>query len=118
MLEVTKPSNQHGIQIFDYLLKTVPTSTSGLVANAAPQGFHAFLTDPSFPGFESITQKIEALSRYHTIPDMGLVRMKRQTVFGDPTPYFVKCRLGKLWAGAHHDKQATRSQLFTAFYTK
>ena len=78
MFEVTKPSDQHGILAFDDLVNALPTGTFGLGTNAIPQGFHAFLTDPSFSGFESITQKLEALTWHRTIPYMRLVRVPKR----------------------------------------
>ena len=104
MFEVTKPSYQHGVQAFDDLLYALPTGTFGLGTDAIPQGSHTFLTDPSFSGFESITQKLEALTYYRTIPYMRLVRVKRQTVFRNPGPYLGKRRLGRFRTWTHHDK--------------
>ena len=79
MFELNKPSTKHRIQAFDNMLNTIPKGALGSDSDALPQRFQAFLAHPAFPGFESIPQKLEALTRCRTISYMRLVRMKALT---------------------------------------
>lgn len=104
MLEITKPAPQHRVQTFDNMLDAIPTCALGFGSDAIPQRFQALFADPTFAGFEAVTQKLEALPRNRTVSDMRLVRMKAQTVLGHPSTYLGKCRLGRFPARTHHDK--------------
>ena len=101
MFEITKPSYQHRVQTFDDMLYAIPTGALGLGSDAIPQRFHAFLADPAFPGFESITQKLEALTRYRTISYMRLVRMKASDRFPKPRPVSRQVPIGPPSAFGH-----------------
>jgi hypothetical protein len=63
MFEITEPASQHRINTLDNMLNAISTGALGPGSDALPQRFQAFLANPAFLGFESITQKLEALTR-------------------------------------------------------
>ena len=104
MLEVTKPSSQHRVEIFDNRIDSNPLRTFGFGSDAIPKGLQTLATYPAFSGFKAIPQKLKALTRYLTIAHMGLVRMQGQTVRFNPGAYFGQGRLRCLTTCTHHDK--------------
>ena len=80
MLEIAKPAFQDRIESVNYRLQARPVGAAGLVPQRVLQGFQAFLAPPASARFEAITQKVEALPRFPTVPCTGFVRRQGEAV--------------------------------------
>src|SRR5665213_2845181 len=84
MLEVTKPSSQHRVELADDRSHACAPAPSRLGAHFVFERLQAFLAHEPTPRLEPIAKEVEPLTRLQAVPDPRLVRMQREAVVGDP----------------------------------
>lgn len=92
MLEVAIPASDHRGEVGNDPHQAVASGATCLFAYLVLEPLQALFPYPALSRFEPVTQKLEALSLYPAIPDVGLVGMQGEAVGFDPRFDFFQCR--------------------------
>src|SRR6266568_7641734 len=102
MLEVAVPAAQSRIESRNNVRNGVPLVTFRLGADVIAQGHQTLLAYPTLPCFKPVPQKLEPLTLDTAVPNMGLVRMQRQSVRTHPGTHSGQRRLRFLPTATQH----------------
>src|SRR5258708_29083339 len=101
MLEVGVPALQSRVERRNHASEGGPHVLLRLGADFIPQGHQTSLAYPTLPCFKPVTQKLEPLTRHPAIPNMGFVRMQRQSVRVHPSTHAGQPRFALLPTPTH-----------------